>query len=210
MPIPKIISAEYSLSVHQAGQLPGGSLPEVAFLGRSNVGKSSLINTLLGRKKLVRTSSHPGCTRALNFFLVNRRWFFVDLPGFGYAAVSKELKARWGELVLDYLGTRETLVAVVFLQDGRRRPGPEELFLWQFLRERRRLVIPVLTKADKLKQGERSRQLKHLAETLAPLGLTAGEVIWFSALTREGRERLWARLQEGLGGENFGRIAEQP
>ena len=113
MTIPKITSAEYSLSVHQAGHLPGGSLPEVAFLGRSNVGKSSLINTLLGRKKLVRTSSHPGCTRALNFFLVNGRWYFVDLPGFGYAAVSKELKAKWGQLVLDYLGSREALAAVV-------------------------------------------------------------------------------------------------
>ncbi len=200
MTIPKITSAEYSLSVHQAGQLPGGSLPEVAFLGRSNVGKSSLINTLLGRKKLVRTSSHPGCTRALNFFLVNGCWFFVDLPGFGYAAVSKEVKARWGQLVLDYLGSRERLAAVVFLQDGRRRAGPEELFLWEFLRERERAVIPVLTKADKLKRGERHRQLQHLGETLAPLGFGAGEVIWFSAVTHEGRERLWARLLECLGG----------
>ncbi len=201
MAIPKITSAEYSLSVHRAGDLPGGSLPEVAFLGRSNVGKSSLINTLLGLRKLVRTSSHPGCTRALNFFLVNGRWYFVDLPGFGYAAVSKELKARWGQMVLDYLGSRETLNAVVFLQDGRRRAGPEELFLWEYLQSRKRVVIPVLTKADKLKQGERSRQLKHLAETLAPLGLAAGEVIWFSAVTHEGRERLWARLLEGLAGK---------
>ena len=201
MTIPKITSAEYSLSVHQAGHLPGGSLPEVAFLGRSNVGKSSLINTLLGRKKLVRTSSHPGCTRALNFFLVNGRWYFVDLPGFGYAAVSKELKAKWGQLVLDYLGSRESLAAVVLLQDGRRRPGPEELFLWQYLRERKRLVIPVLTKADKLKRGERSRQLQHLTEPLAPLGVAAGEVIWFSTVTHEGREQLWARLLEALGGK---------
>ena len=201
MSIPKITSAEYSLSVHQAGDLPGGSLPEVAFLGRSNVGKSTLINTLLGRRKLVRTSSHPGCTRALNFFLVNGIWFFVDLPGFGYAAVSKELKARWGQLVLDYLGSRETLAAVVFLQDGRRRVGPEELFLWEYLRDRQRVVIPVLTKADKLKQGERSRQLKHLTATLAPLGVAAGEIIWFSAVTREGGERLWARLLECLGGK---------
>jgi GTP-binding protein len=197
---PKIISAEYSLSVHRAEHLPGGELPEVAFLGRSNVGKSSLINTLLGRKKLVRTSSHPGCTRALNFFLVNRRWYFVDLPGFGYAAVSKELKAQWGRLVLDYLGGRENLAAVIFLQDGRRRVGPEELFLWEYLRERHRVVIPVLTKADKLKRGERSRQLKHIAEALAPLGVASAEFIWFSALTREGLDQLWARLLECLGG----------
>ncbi|MFZ0052562.1 MAG: ribosome biogenesis GTP-binding protein YihA/YsxC [Desulfobaccales bacterium] len=200
MAIPKIISADYLLSVHRMEQLPVGELPEVAFLGRSNVGKSSLINVLLGRKKLVRTSAQPGCTRALNFFLVNRRWHFVDLPGFGYAAVSKELKARWGQLVLDYLGRRQVLAAVVFLQDGRRRLGPEELFLWGYLRDRKRLVIPVLTKADKLKQGERRRQLQHLADNLAPLGVAPGEFIWFSALSREGREDLWARLLRPLGG----------
>ena len=100
MTIPKILSAEYSLSAHRGDQCPPGGLPEVAFLGRSNVGKSTLINSLLGRKKLVRTSSRPGCTRALNFFLINQRWNFVDLPGFGYAAVSKDLKAGWGPLVL--------------------------------------------------------------------------------------------------------------
>ena len=160
MTIPKIISAEYSLSAHRGDQWPPGELPEVAFLGRSNVGKSSLINSLLGRKKLVRTSSRPGCTRALNFFLINQRWNFVDLPGFGYAAVSKDVKAAWGPLVLEYLARRESLAAVVFLQDGRRLPASEELFLWEFLREQGRRVIPVLTKADKLKRGERSRQLK--------------------------------------------------
>ncbi len=104
MTIPKILSAEYSLSVHRVDQCPPGELPEVAFLGRSNVGKSSLINSLLGRKKLVRTSSRPGCTRALNFFLINQRWNFVDLPGFGYAAVAKDVKASWGPLVLGVPG----------------------------------------------------------------------------------------------------------
>lgn len=198
MAIPKILSAEFSLSVHAPEQCPRGNLPEVAFLGRSNVGKSSLINTLLGRRNLVRTSSKPGCTRALNFFLINQGWYFVDLPGFGYAAVSRALKANWGRLVLDYLGERQSLAAVVFLQDGRRRVGPEELFLWEFLRTRGRQVIPVLTKADKLKRGERGRQLKHLAEALAPLGVTPGEVIWFSAHTGEGRDQLWGRLLECL------------
>jgi GTP-binding protein len=163
------------------------------------VGKSTLINSLLGRKKLVRTSSRPGCTRALNFFLINQRWNFVDLPGFGYAEVPKDLKAGWGRLVLDYLDRRETLAAVVFLQDGRRRPGTEELFLWEFLRDRGRRVIPVLTKADKLKQGERTRQLRHFSEGLAAIGVDPGDVIWFSALTREGRDRLWDRLLACLG-----------
>ena len=199
MPSPKIITAEYSLSAHQADQCPAPGLPEVAFLGRSNVGKSTLINTLLGRRKLVRTSSRPGCTRALNFFLINQRWYFVDLPGFGYAAVSKELKAGWGRLVLDYLARQETLAAVVFLQDGRRRPGPEELFLWEFLLERGRQVIPVLTKADKLKQGERRRQLRHAAGALAGFGVNPDDFIWFSAPKLEGKDRLWERLLECLG-----------
>jgi GTP-binding protein len=199
MPSPKIITAEYSLSAHQADQCPNPGLPEVAFLGRSNVGKSTLINTLLGRRKLVRTSSRPGCTRALNFFLINQRWYFVDLPGFGYAAVSKELKAGWGRLVLDYLARRETLAAVVFLQDGRRRPGPEELFLWEFLLERGRRVIPVLTKADKLKQGERRRQLQHAAGALADFGVNPGDFIWFSAPKLEGKDQLWEHLLACLG-----------
>jgi len=200
MTIPQIISAEYSLSAHRSNQCPSGGLPEVAFLGRSNVGKSTLINSLLGRRKLVRTSSRPGCTRALNFFLINQRWNFVDLPGFGYAAVAKDVKASWGPLVLSYLAQRESLAAVVFLQDSRRVPASEELFLWEFLREQGRRVIPVLTKADKLKRAERSRQLKLFAEALTPLGVDPGEVIWFSALTREGRDRLWDRLLACLGG----------
>ncbi|MFA4904077.1 MAG: ribosome biogenesis GTP-binding protein YihA/YsxC [Desulfobaccales bacterium] len=199
MTSPKILSAEYSLSAHRADQCPPAGLPEVAFLGRSNVGKSTLINTLLGRKKLVRTSSHPGCTRALNFFLINQRWYFVDLPGFGYAAVSKELKAGWGRLVLDYLGGRESLAAVVFLQDGRRQPGDEELFLWEFLLEQGRKVIPVLTKADKLKQGERSRQLKLAAGALTPFGVDPADFIWFSAPNLEGKDRLWDRMLACLG-----------
>lgn len=197
--VPKITGAEFLLSVHSPGQLPPGDLPEIAFLGRSNVGKSSLINTLLGRKKLVRTSSKPGCTRALNFFLINGRWYFVDLPGFGYAAVSKSLQAQWGALAMDYLTHRRNLAAVVLLQDGRRLPGQEELFLWELFQARGTPVIPVLTKADKLKQGERARQLKNIAAALAPLGVKKEDFLWFSAVTREGRAQLWARLLAYLG-----------
>ncbi|MDP1761961.1 MAG: hypothetical protein Q8L43_07030 [Deltaproteobacteria bacterium] len=101
--------------------------------------------------------------------------------------------------MLDYLARRESLAAVVFLQDSRRVPGSEELFLWEFLREHGRRVIPVLTKADKLKRGERSRQLKLFTDALAPLGVDPGGVIWFSALTREGRDQLWDRLLACLG-----------
>ena len=200
MTIPQILSAEYSLSAHRGDQCPPGGLPEVAFLGRSNVGKSTLINTLLGRKKLVRTSSTPGCTRALNFFLINQRWYFVDLPGFGYAAVARDLKAAWGPLVLEYLARRESLAAVVFLQDGRRVPASEELFLWEFLMEQGRRVIPVLTKADKLKRGERSRQLKLFAEALTPLGSTPATSSSFRPSAGKAKTALWERLLACLEG----------
>ena len=199
MAIPKINSAELQVSVHQAGQLPPGHLPEVAFLGRSNVGKSSLINTLLARKRLVRTSSRPGCTRALNFFLINAKWLFVDLPGYGYAQVSRETKARWGDLILGYLERRATLKALVFLQDPRRTPGPEELFLWEKLRLWNRPVIPVLTKSDKVKKAERQRRLRDIAAVLEPFEVAPGDFIWFSATTHEGRDKLWQRLLEHLG-----------
>ena len=199
MPSPKILTAEFTISAHRGDQCPRGTLPEVAFMGRSNVGKSTLINTLLGRKKLVRTSAKPGCTRALNFFLINQRWYCVDLPGFGYAAVSKDLRASWGPLVLDYLDRRETLAAVVFLQDSRRLPGPEELFLWEFLQARGRRVIPVLTKADKLKQGQRRRQLSLVVQALTTFGVSQDDIIWFSSLTREGHARLWDRVLACLG-----------
>jgi GTP-binding protein len=198
MGIPKIHSAEFCLSVHRAEQLPRGDLPEVAFLGRSNVGKSSLINALLGRRKLVRTSATPGCTRGLNFFLVNGRWHFVDLPGYGYAKVPSEVKAGWARLILQYLEEREGLAAVVFLQDGRRTPGPEELFLWERLWAKGRAVIPVLTKADKLKKGERPRRLKEIAAALAPHGLGQEDFLWFSAVTHEGRGKLWSRMLDLL------------
>jgi GTP-binding protein len=202
MSAPKITSAEYQASVLKAGQMPRDQRPEVAFLGRSNVGKSSLINTLLGRRRLVRTSARPGCTRALNFFLINQSWYFVDLPGFGYAAVSKDLRQEWGRLILDYLAKRETLAAVVFLQDGRRQPGPEELFLWDYLTSRGRVVIPVLTKADKLRPGQRPRRLQEITAALAEAGVSGVEPLWFSAVSHEGRNRLWARILEAVSGGN--------
>lgn len=200
MAIPKITSAEFSLSVFQVEQLPRGDLPEVAFLGRSNVGKSTLINTLLGRKKLVRTSSTPGCTRSLNFFLINQKFFLVDLPGFGYAAVSREVKLQWSRLVLEYLENRPQLAAVVFLQDGRRLPRPEELYLFELFKSINLPAIPVLTKADKLKMGERSRQLQGILTALAPVGLRAEDFLWFSAVTHEGRGKLWNRMSACLSG----------
>uniref|UniRef100_A0A7V4GA51 Probable GTP-binding protein EngB n=1 Tax=Desulfobacca acetoxidans TaxID=60893 RepID=A0A7V4GA51_9BACT len=198
---PKILTAEFTLSVHRRADLPPPGRPEAAFLGRSNVGKSSLINTLLGRKRLVRTSSRPGCTRGLNFFLINGKWYFVDLPGYGYAAVSWQVREGWGPLIMDYLLARPSLKAVVFLQDPRRLPGEEELFLWEKLRGRGLPVLPVLTKADKVKSGERRRHLEAIAAGLSPFQLQKEDFLWFSALTQEGRERLWRALLGHLEGK---------
>ena len=200
MAIPKITSAEFTGAAVRLEQLPPASLPEVAFLGRSNVGKSSLINTLLGRKKLVRTSSRPGSTQALNFFLINGSFYFVDLPGFGYARVSRTQKEGWWRLIQGYLGSRPTLRGVVFLQDGRRLPGVEEQALWELLRNRGLGVIPVLTKADKLKAGERARQLKEIQAALDPFGVRPADLIWFSTLTHEGRNHLWSSITACLAG----------
>ncbi len=125
MAIPKILEAEFILSAPRPEQFPKGILPEVAFWGRSNVGKSSLINTLLHRKGLVRTSSRPGCTQAINYFLINQIWYFVDLPGYGYAQVPLPVKEKWLRLIATYLENRAGLRAVVLLLDCRRLPGPD-------------------------------------------------------------------------------------
>ena len=192
MAIPKIETAQFLLSAPRPEDFPAPRLPEVAFWGRSNVGKSSLINALLHRKNLVRTSSRPGCTQTINFFLVNASWYFVDLPGFGYAQVPVPVKDRWLRLIAVYLQQRVGLRAVVLLMDCRRRPGPEELEIIANLQSWQRPVIAVLTKADKLKKSQRQRQLQAITASLAPSGLT--DLIWFSALTHEGRRELWERL----------------
>ena len=192
MAIPKIQTARFLLSAPRPEDFPVQARPEVAFWGRSNVGKSSLINALLNRKGLVRTSSRPGCTQAINYFLINDSWYFVDLPGYGYAQVPVPVKERWLRLIDVYLQQRLGLRAVVFLLDCRRRPGPEELEIISSLQSWQRQVILVLTKADKLKQSQRQRQLKEIAASLAPSGMT--DFIWFSALTHEGRKELWTRL----------------
>ena len=194
MAIPKILEAEFILSAPRPEQFPKGILPEVAFWGRSNVGKSSLINTLLHRKGLVRTSSRPGCTQTINYFLINQKWHFVDLPGYGYAQVPVPVKEKWLRLIATYLENRSPLQAVILLLDCRRLPGPAELEIITQLKNWRRQVILILTKADKLKAGQRAKQQREIAARLAPGGVQPEDFIWFSAVTQEGRRELWDRL----------------
>lgn len=200
-----IKTAEFIKSAEKKEHYPLAELPEVAFAGRSNVGKSSLINVLVNRKRLVKTSSTPGRTQLINFFCINDTYSLVDLPGFGYAKVPMHIRKNWGPMIETYLSTRETLVCVVLLIDIRRdSPGDGEQDLIRWLDYYQIPVIIVLTKADKLKINKRKQQHRKVADIL---GLAPKELVLFSAKTRMGREILWQRI-EALKAEKSG--IEQP
>ncbi|HUT51782.1 MAG TPA: ribosome biogenesis GTP-binding protein YihA/YsxC [bacterium] len=191
----KIVSAEFVLSAAGPEQWPREGLAEAAFSGRSNVGKSSLINALVRRHKLARTSSTPGQTRSINFFRVNGKYMFADLPGFGYAKVAKEERRRWRRMVESYLAAREELRAVVLIMDLRRTPGAEERELIGFLTSHGIPPLLVATKADKLSRNRRVKPLRELGQAL---GIAPDRIVIFSAVTGEGMEELWKRLLELL------------
>jgi GTP-binding protein len=169
------------------GRAPSFSLPEFAFAGRSNVGKSSLINRLTRSPGLARTSSTPGRTQQINFFLLPERMVFADLPGYGFARVPEEVRATWKPLIEAYLDRRETLRAVVLILDARRGLREEDALLLEFARDHGREAVVVANKIDKLKQGERARLLRDL-------GARLHDVVPFSATTGEGERELWRRL----------------
>lgn len=191
-------SAAFVTSAVNPDQYPQAIYPEIAFAGRSNVGKSSLINTLINRKRLVKTSSTPGRTQLINFFTVNDNLFLVDLPGYGYAKVPEAVKRRWGPMIETYLKTRPSLRAVVLILDIRRIPGLEEQNFIDWLIHYGRAPILVLTKADKL---SKSRQQKHQRSIAAALGVDAASLILFSAKTRQGQAAVWSAIA--------GRLAEE-
>ena len=193
-----IKSATFIKSAVKPGQYPDTDLPEIAFAGRSNVGKSSLINTLVNRRNLVKTSSTPGKTRLINFFAINDAFVFVDLPGYGYAKVSKQERALWGPMVESYLAGRNNLKGMVLLQDIRRSPGKEEAELMSFLDHLGLPYLFVLTKADKFSGNKRTVRIKQLREVIHP-----GEdgLITFSAKTGEGKDLIWQGIIRMLGGE---------
>ena len=195
----KISSAEFVLSAFAESQWPRGGLPEVAFLGRSNVGKSSLINSLLNVRGLARTSNTPGRTQALNFFLINRRFHFVDLPGYGYARVPRDVRESWGQLVTGYLAKREPLVLSIQIVDSRHEPTSLDLQLREWLLAQGKPFLTVATKSDKLSQNELSRNLARARQVLRTAGDGSGvEVVAYSAVTRRGRENVWRAIEEAL------------
>ena len=188
----RVTLAEFVTSAARPSQVPPPSLPEVAFAGRSNVGKSSLINTLVMRKRLVKTSSTPGKTRMLNFFAVNGRYGFVDLPGYGYARAPKGKRVEWGSLVEDYLKKRPTLRAVVLIMDLRHEPFPTDHQMVEWLAHQKLPAILVATKADKLGRSRRMEQRKRMAEALK---VEPDRIVLFSAKSRLGRPELWRAIR---------------
>ena len=199
----RVTSVTFAGSATSPAQYPKRALPEVAFAGRSNVGKSSLINRLLGRCKLARVSRTPGRTRVLNFFLVNDRFYFVDLPGYGYAAVPSRVRETWGPMIEGYLTTRPTLRGVVLLLDARHPPQAHDVATRAWLAQERIAHLLVLTKIDKVPRGQRAA---HLGEAAARLGLQdPGLLLPFSALTGEGEAALWKALDAALAAAPEGR-----
>jgi len=194
----KITSATFVKSATSPEHYPRDGRPEIAFMGRSNVGKSSLINSLLGVRGLARTSSTPGRTQLVNFFLINHAFHFVDLPGYGYARVPRDVKKLWGPMVEKYLATRPGLVLSIVITDSRHEPTELDLRMKQWLEAREKPFIVVATKADKLS----SNQLRaSLSRASAVLGIN--EVVAYSAVTRSGAARIWKEITRRISDLGF-------
>ena len=187
MAVPKVL-AEFVLSASGPERFPREEYPEIAFLGRSNVGKSSLINALLGQKGLAFTSNRPGCTQAINFYRVGGAYYFVDLPGYGYARVSKDQTLQWKKLIESYLLERKALELSLLILDSRRGWMERDLDLKRWLEVHHKPYVVVATKVDKLNQSERQR-------SLADLGKGQGEpVLSCSAITGRGVREIWQAM----------------
>jgi len=191
-----IKSAEFVKSAVKPEQYPAEVLPEIAFTGRSNVGKSSLINTLVNRKRLVKTSATPGRTQLINFFLINKTFSFVDLPGFGYAKVPDSVRRKWGPMIETYLSTRKMLKGVVLIMDVRRIPGIQELNFIEWLYYYNIPSMLILTKADKL---SKTKQLKQQVAIAKALSVDKDDLILFSAKSRLGKDAVWDAIEALIG-----------
>jgi len=180
-------------------KLPDNEHPEIAFAGKSNVGKSSLINAIMNRKSYARISQNPGKTQTINFYNINDEMYLVDLPGYGYASVSVEVKAKWGKMIERYLHKSKQLKAVFLLIDIRHKPGANDIDMYNWIRDNGFDPIIIATKADKLKRSEVPKCVKVIKETL---GLTPDDIlIPFSAVSKAGRDEIYELIEEILKGE---------
>ena len=177
-------------------QFPEETLPEIAFVGKSNVGKSSLINSLLGRRALARTSSAPGKTRTINWYSVDETIYFVDLPGYGYAKVSKQEQLKWGKVIETYLHQRQTLKLVIQLVDIRHAPSKGDQSMVEWLRYYQVPMLIVATKSDKIKRSMLEKQRAMLARHLQVEN--PRDILLYSSQTKDGRDALWQRILQSL------------
>jgi len=190
----KIKSAKMLISAVRPEQYPDESLGEIAFAGRSNVGKSSLINMLVNMKKLAKTSSTPGKTQTINFYEINEQFRFVDLPGYGYAKVSKDVQNKWGNMIESYLKNRKNLLAVFQLVDIRHEPTQQDQQMYQWIRYFGFDGVVIATKADKISKGQQSKQLKIIRKKLQ---MEEKDIlIPASAENRQGKEEIWQLIAD--------------
>ncbi len=189
-------NVELMLSAVSKRQYPNTGLPEIAFAGRSNVGKSSLINKLLNRKKLARVSAQPGKTATINFYDIDKTLIFVDLPGYGFAKVSKQEKEKWGKMIEEYLNEREQLIQVVLLVDMRHKPTNDDVMMFNWIVESGFEPVVIATKKDKVKPSQREDALKLIKSTL-----NIDEVIPFSSEKGDGVDEVWDLFKNMIGVE---------
>lgn len=188
----KVNKAEIVTSSVSKEHYPTGNFPEIALAGRSNVGKSSFINKIIGRKNLVRTSSKPGKTRTINFYTINDRFYFVDVPGYGYAQVSMSEREKWGKMMEEYFETREQLKAVVLITDMRHDPTKDDLNMFHYMQHLNIPTIVIATKQDKISKSKRAQHLKNVKKHFASDGDVT--IIPFSSETGENKELVWREI----------------
>lgn len=177
-------------------KLPDNILPEIAFAGKSNVGKSSLINGLLNRKSLARTSSQPGKTQTINFYNVNKQLYFVDLPGYGYATVSQEIRAKWGKMIERYLNTSKVIKKVFLLIDIRHEPSENDCIMYNWIVENGYEPVIIATKLDKIKRSQVQKHIKMIKQKIRPVEGTT--IIPFSSQSKRGREEIWQLIEDTI------------
>ncbi len=190
----KITSAELKIMATRRSQYPEDMKSEFLLVGRSNVGKSSFINTLLGRKNLARTSSHPGKTQTLNFYEVNKEFYLIDVPGYGYAEVSKKRREKFGKMIEEYLETRKQLKRVFMIVDFRHKPTEDDVLMYNFLKYYNLPVTIVATKADKIGASKKDKCKKQITDTL---DLVVGDdLVIFSSITKEGKDKIIKTIED--------------
>lgn len=190
----KVTSSEIVISAVKPEQYPKAPMPEFALAGRSNVGKSSFINKMINRKNLARTSSKPGKTQTLNFFIINNMLHFVDVPGYGYAKAPKTERDSWGKMIETYLSTREQLKAVIMIVDLRHAPSKDDIAMYEYFKHHDLPCVVVATKADKIPKGKWQKHQKVVRDTLQMD--KSDEILLFSSETGQGKDQAWGIIKK--------------